>query len=224
MANQTDTNAWVGVYKFLRDRITSGQLHPGEKINEREITELVNVSRTPVREAFRNLENEGFVTRIPNRGIFVKKYSPEELDSLYRMLIRLEGLAVEMAVPKLSKADLNNLKKLNNRLKSLAFKRKFLDYWTLNHSEFHMFFPRKAGSQELLDIISQLRKRTFRVQYHKIILLSRASRWASRYVSDHDEIINALNGKNKKNPAKLMEAHIERARKAFLDFYKEFGL
>lgn len=220
MKDIKDTNAWVGVYEFLRERITSGALSPGEKINEREITELVDVSRTPVREAFRNLENEGFVTKIPKRGIFVKKYSPEELDTLYKILIRLEGLAVEMAVPKLSKADINSLQKLNNRLKSLAVKKKFLEYWTLNHSEFHLFFPRKAGSQELFDIIYQLRKRTFRVQYTKILLLHRAS----RYVSDHDEIINALTGKNNKNPAKCMEAHIERARKAFIEFYKEFGL
>jgi len=220
LKNSKDTNAWVGVYEFLRDRITSGILNPGEKLNERDITELVNVSRTPVREALRNLEYEGFVTNIPNRGVFVKKYSPEELDTLYKMLIRLEGLAVEMALPKLSKTDINELQKINNRLKSLASKKKYIDYWTLNHSEFHLFFPEKAGSEELLTVISQLRKKTFRVQYTKILMLENVS----RYVDDHDEIINALKGKINKKPVKCMESHIERARKAFLDFYREFGL
>ena len=220
MKGPKDTNAWVGVYEFLRDRITSGLLNPGEKINEREITELVNVSRTPVREALRNLENEGFVTNIPKRGVFVKKYAIEELDILYRMLIRLEGLAVDMAIPKLSKKDINDLQKINNRLKLLASKKKYIDYWALNHSEFHLFFPRKAGSQELLDVISQLRKRTFRLQYTKILMLENSS----RYVKDHDEIISALKGKNNQKSVKCMEAHIESARKAFFDFHKDFGL
>jgi DNA-binding GntR family transcriptional regulator len=218
VGNPKDTHAWVSVYEFLRDKIITGMYNPGEKLNEREIAKLVNVSRTPTREALRILEHEGFVTNIAKRGVFIKKYSPEELDVLHKMLIRLEGLAVEMAISKLSESDLSNLQKMNNRLKSLASKKNYSDYLALNYN-FHLFFPRVTGSAELFDILSQLRKRTFRFYYAQMKMYHDPE----QYVDDHQEIIDALRGKIDKKPEKLMEKHIDRARKSFLNFYKKFG-
>jgi DNA-binding GntR family transcriptional regulator len=218
VGNPKDTHAWVSVYEFLRDKIITGMYNPGEKLNEREIAKLVNVSRTPTREALRILEHEGFVTNIAKRGVFIKKYSPGELDAIHKMLIRLEGLAVEMAISKLSESDLSNLQKMNNRLKSLASKKNYSDYLALNYN-FHLFFPRVTGSAELFDILSQLRKRTFRFYYAQIIVDDQFE----QYVDDHQEIIDALGGKIDKKPEKLMEKHIDRARKSFLNFYKKFG-
>ena len=218
MENAKSKNAWVSVYEFVRDRIIKGTYNPGEKLDEREIAKLVNVSRTPTREALRILEHEGFVTNIAKRGVFVKKYSPDELDTLHKMLIRLEGLAVEMAVPKLSESDLACLQKMTSRLKSLASKRNYSDYLALNN-DFHLLFPKVAGSTELFDILSQLRKRTFRFYYAQII----ADDQFEQYVNDHQEIIDALRGKINKEPKTLMEKHIDRGRKSFLNFYKKFG-
>ena len=107
------------------------------------------------------MEYEGFVTNISKKGVFVKKYLPEELDTLHRMLMRLEGLAVEMALPKLSRNDITDLQNITRRLGALASKRDYGEYLTLN-TEFHLFFPRRSGSGELLETISQLRKRIFR--------------------------------------------------------------
>lgn len=218
MGNPRSLNAWVSVYEFVKDKIITGMYNPGEKLNEREIAKLVNVSRTPTREALRILEHEGFVTNIAKRGVFVKKYSPEELDTLHRMLILLEGLAVEMAVPNLSKSDLTSLQKMTNRLRSLAFKKNYRDYLAINN-DFHLLFPRVTGSTELFDILSQLRKRTFRFYYAQIIVDDQFE----QYVNDHQEMIDALRGKINKKPEKIMEKHIDRARKSFLNFNKKFG-
>ena len=106
-----NTNAWVSVYEYLKEAIIKGTYSPGEKLNEREIAELVGVSRTPTREALRVLEYEGFVSNVARKGVVVKKYSPEELDTLHKMLIRLESLAVEMAVPKLTASDILDLRR-----------------------------------------------------------------------------------------------------------------
>jgi DNA-binding GntR family transcriptional regulator len=216
--NSKELNAWVNVYEFVKDRIIRGTYGPGEKLNEREIAALVNVSRTPTREALRILESEGFVTNIARRGVFVKKYSPEELDTLHQMLIRLEGLAVEMAGPKLSKSDLTGLEEMTHRLEALASKRNYREYLALNF-EFHLFFPKKTGSRELLDTITQLRKRIFRFYYSHITLAHNPE----QYVHDHHEMIQALKGKTNKKPEKLMEKHIDHARKSFLSFYRTFG-
>lgn len=216
-ANLKDSNAWVTVYELLKDGIIKGIYGPGERLNEREIAEIVNVSRTPIREALRVLESEGFVVNIANRGVFVKKYSPEELDTLHRMLIRLESLAVEMAVPKLSEQDLAHLEQMTSKLRSLAARKHYAEYLTLNF-EFHLFFARATGSKELLDTISQLRKRIFRFIHSHVALAHNPG----QYVSDHQEIIDALRGKTNKKPEKIMERHIEFARKSFLDFYRGF--
>jgi len=84
LAASKSLNTWVSVYELLRGRIIAGTYCPGEKLNEREIAQLGNVSRTPTREALRVLEYEGFVTNISKKGVFVKKYSPDvsEIPSL----------------------------------------------------------------------------------------------------------------------------------------------
>ena len=218
MNDSGDSNAWVSVYEFLKERIIKGIYSPGEKLNEREIAKLVNVSRTPAREALRILEHEGFVTNVSKKGVFVKKYSPAELDTLHMMLIRLEGLAVEMAASRLSEKDLDALEKMNRRLKELALKKNYADYLALN-IDFHLFFPKATQSAELFDTISQLRKRVFRFYYTQIIVDEKFE----QYVKDHQEIVDALRGKTGKKPEKLMEKHIESGRRSFLNFYKKFG-
>lgn len=218
MENHKDANAWMKVYEHLKDGIVKGVYGPGESLHEREIAEKFQVSRTPAREALRALEHEGFVTNTNKRGAVVKKYSPGELDVIYRMLVRLEGLAVEMAVPKLTKADLARLVKINEQLKSLASERRYNDYFTLSF-DFHSFFPRLTESSELLDTISMLRKKIFRVQYGHLTLAHNSD----QYLKDHQEIIDALSGRTKNRPELLMEAHIERSRKALWDYHQMFG-
>jgi DNA-binding GntR family transcriptional regulator len=215
---QGKKNTWVGVCDFLKDQIITGSLSPGEKINEREIADQVKVSRTPVREALRKLEYEGYVTTFPKKGVFVKKYSPEELDVIHKMLIRLESLAMEMAVPNITEEDLTNLQKMNNQMKSLASRKDYKKYFAIN-MEFHLLFPRLAGSTELLDVISQLRKSTFRFYYAQITAVHNSE----KNIEDHQDLIDALREKSKKNPLKILETHIERTRKSFIEFYRMFG-
>jgi DNA-binding GntR family transcriptional regulator len=211
-------SSWANVYEFLRDRIMNGTYGPGEKLNEREIAHLVNVSRTPTREALKVLEYEGFVTKITQKGVFVKKYSPEELDILQRMLIRLEGLAVKIAAPKLSKRDLMDLQKMTNDLRELVSKGNYNDYLRLNF-EFHLYFPKKTGSGELLDSISQLRSRIFRFYRLNIMLVHNLG----EYINDHQAIVDALTGKTEGKPETMMEKHIDRNRKSFLGFYRNLS-
>lgn len=219
MERRKGSNTWVSVYEFVGDKIIEGAYCPGEKLNEREIAQLTNVSRTPTREALRILEYEGFVTNISKKGVFVKKYLPEELDTLHRMLMRLERLAVEMALPKLSRNDITNLQNITRRLGALASKRDYGEYLTLN-TEFHLFFPRRSGSGELLETISQLRKRIFRFAYSQVI----ADHETQDYLRDHQEIIDALMNKTHGNPEKIMERHVDRSRRSFLNFYRKLGL
>jgi DNA-binding GntR family transcriptional regulator len=122
-----------------------------------------------------------------------------------------------MAAPRLTGKDLADLQNMTHRLKSLARKGSYSDYLALN-IEFHLFFARKTGSGELLEAISQLRKRVFRFAYFQVMSEHRTT----QYLKDHQDLIDALRGKIKEKPEKIMGRHVDYTRKSFLNFYRKF--
>ena len=83
------------VKERLRDAIAEGELQPGERLRERELCESLGVSRTSLREALRQLESEGLVETIPNKGVIVAVVTPEEASEIYAVRAALEALAAE---------------------------------------------------------------------------------------------------------------------------------
>jgi DNA-binding GntR family transcriptional regulator len=215
----TGVNTEAGVYEYLRERIMEGSLKPGEKLNERELAKLANVSRTPIREALKRLEHEGFVDNLRQRGAFVKKYSPEELDVLHQMLFRMESLALEIAAPNLRNQDFVKLQKMLSMMQSEAAKHDTKRFISLN-MRFHLFFAEKTGSTELTRTIALLLGQIMRLLYVRIAIGSDAS----LYIEEHQEILDALQGKNGKSPVETLKTHIERSRQSVLRFYENLEL
>ena len=87
---------------IIRDRILKGEYKIGEKIKENQIATELRVSRTPIREAFKQLENEGLIDYIPNRGCFAKGFTKQDIEDIYAVRKALEVLSVEWAVNRLS--------------------------------------------------------------------------------------------------------------------------
>lgn len=99
------------VLEALRRAIISGQLRPGERLTERSLTSMMSVSRTVVREVLRQLETEGLVAVIPNRGPVVRELSAQEAKDLYRIRGVLEGLAAQLFVENASDSDVLKLQR-----------------------------------------------------------------------------------------------------------------
>ena len=104
------------IYDKIKTRIIYGDLAQGEKLSEIELAESMGVSRTPLREAFRQLQMEGYIHALPNRGAYVKKLPPEEVEQIYSVIALLEGYAAKLAAKQISHVELNKLKKLHNKL------------------------------------------------------------------------------------------------------------
>jgi DNA-binding GntR family transcriptional regulator len=217
--NSMGTNTEAAVYEFLKERIMEGSLKPGEKLNERELAKQATVSRTPIREALKRLEHEGFVVNLPQRGAFVKKYSPEELDVLHRMLLRMEGLALELAAPKLRSPDFTKLRGLLSLMRSEAAGHDTKRFISLN-VRFHLFFAEKTGSEELTRTIGLLLGQIMRLLYVRITVGSDAT----LYVEEHQEILDALQKRNGKGALETLEKHIERSRQSVIRFYENLEL
>jgi len=97
------------VYAQIRQAIFERTLKPGDHIQERELTPLLNISRTPLREALGLLERDGLVQYFPNRGWFVTKYTPPEIEEIFAIRSGLENLAADLIIERLTETDFADL-------------------------------------------------------------------------------------------------------------------
>ncbi len=96
----------------LRQAIIEGKLAPGEHLPEDTIARQLGVSRSPVRDALRALEREGLVVGFPNRGSFVREFSPHDVDEIFSLRVAIESLAAEWAIEHLTEEDLREMERL----------------------------------------------------------------------------------------------------------------
>ena len=97
------------ILENIRDAIVSGSLKAGSRVSEPELAERYGISRTPIREAFRQLESEGYLTVIPRRGAIVSDLSPKDVEEFYAIKSIMEGYAARRACENLSGKDLDRL-------------------------------------------------------------------------------------------------------------------
>jgi DNA-binding GntR family transcriptional regulator len=104
----------------IRQAIEAGALKPGDRLVEAEIAAQMGISRAPVREAIRLLEQEGFVTSTPRKGTFVVKLERQDIEEIYSLRSVLESLAVKLALPRLTPLEINELESLVNDMRQAA--------------------------------------------------------------------------------------------------------
>ena len=127
------------VVEKIKESILNGSLKPGAKLIEKQLTNSLGVSRTPLREAFRELAGEGYITIYPHKGAFVTKITKEEIKDLYMITSVLEGLATRLATPLLSLGkNRKHLEKLLEELRIYEQSGEVSKYWETNQL-FHQF-------------------------------------------------------------------------------------
>ncbi|NYT59659.1 GntR family transcriptional regulator [Alcaligenaceae bacterium] len=106
--------------ELMRHTITTGRFAPGERLVEKDLCELLGVSRSLVRESMRQLEIEGLIHMVPHQGATVAKLPPEQAEQLYRVRAELESLASELFTTHATDADMQELQVSFKRLKKTA--------------------------------------------------------------------------------------------------------
>lgn len=204
------------IYNKLKKAIIYGELSPGEKLSEIGMAKSLNSSRTPIREAFRQLQIEGYITLVPNKGAYVSKLPPEELEEIYSIVGLLEGYAAELATLKIKNSELIRLKKLQRELTVYAKKKKFRDYVDKNY-EFHLLIVHISGNNSLVKTIKEFRARIFRYRLMSVTIPG----CIEKYVSDHEKIINAIEKKDSVLARKYMKEHVNFVTNSLVKFLKE---
>jgi DNA-binding GntR family transcriptional regulator len=142
------------VLQVLRQDIASGALGQGVRLVEVELCQRLRVSRTPLREALRQLEAEGLVVVEPHKGARVSRKSHVELWEHYRIYAALQGLAGELAVPHLTPKDTAHLTALQTELE-LPNARIDAATWIAKNSDFHKLFVERAASPSVNELLQR---------------------------------------------------------------------
>lgn len=144
------------VAEKLREAIQQGYFEPGQKLDQHEIAELLNVSRSPVREALRTLAAEGLVEFYPHRGAVVVELSWREVEEIFLMRAVLEGLAARLGVAHITDSHIAKLQATFERLNQIT---SYSD-WLKFNGEFHHTIYQADERSHLLSLIQRLRNIT----------------------------------------------------------------
>jgi DNA-binding GntR family transcriptional regulator len=144
------------ISKVLAEAILDGALAPGTKLLEMELQQQLGISRSPLREAFRDLEKKGLAVILPRRGTFVREITTRDVQENFPVRGNLEGLAARLAHGKLSKPDLEKMRSALEGMKR-AGRNKDREAYRQNHKIFHDVFIAASDNRLLIDLLQNLR-------------------------------------------------------------------
>ncbi|WP_257215751.1 GntR family transcriptional regulator [Fredinandcohnia onubensis] len=201
------------IASILRNEIIKGNIKPGQKLLEKELCEQLGVSRTPLREAIRNLEVEGLIESIPNKGSRVRTMTIQDIKNVYELRIELEALATKKSVPYLIKEDLDSLFSIQEMLKTATKKATWGEVSELN-KKFHNILVSKGDNNLLLSTIDQLHKVSVVISVSNFSIPGRS--W--NVIDEHSKVIEAVKEKDAELASILMRNHLEAARDSLLNY------
>jgi DNA-binding GntR family transcriptional regulator len=196
----------------LRTLITEGVLAPGARLNERELSERLGVSRTPLREAFRILAADGLVVQLPNRGAQVVGMSAEDARHAFEVMGALEGLSGELAAQRVTEADLDALRDLQAELEGAYGQRDLPAYYQANRA-IHERINAIAGNPILTATYRALNTRLHALRFRSNL---NAAKW-ERAVAEHRSILTALAARDAAALRDLLVGHLHAKLQAVLE-------
>ncbi|MDA8124235.1 MAG: GntR family transcriptional regulator [Deltaproteobacteria bacterium] len=192
----------------IRAEIVSRNFPPGMKLSEQMLCNRWNVSRTPIREALRRLESEGFITSNRNRGFVVTSISLRDVEQTYTIMINLDSLAGRLATPFIvnSPEKIEKLRSLCEEMRILA-KKKDIDSYIKANWEFHSLIFHASENAWLIRILENIHAHTNRFILKTLYIPRRID----KSTREHDKIFKAIEKGDVKEAEKAIAAHFAKA-------------
>lgn len=200
------------VYRMLKTSILNGTIKQGEWLQENKLAELYKVSRSPVREVLIRLVSEGLLENIPNKGVFVKKLTSDDIYKIFELREILERYAIEKAVKKATDEDIKKLNEIFNKME-LSFNSHNIDEYEKLDNELHEMIFTICDNEMVSNIYKNLRP-----QVKSFIILSLNSR--KRYdksISEHRGLVEGITERNFEKAWLSDSEHLKQARDEILD-------
>jgi len=182
------------VYEAIRQAIFERRLKPGDHIPGQELTELLNVSRTPLREALGLVERDGLVQYIPNRGWFVTKFTPPEIQEIFFIRSGLENMAADLMIDRLTEQDYATLEAGIEAL-GRAIRQGNAQLRSKLDLDFHRHLVTLSGNRRLLQMWENIAIQCSMAFNYHTVTIPDYDHWQG--VRDHTAILNALRSRDR---------------------------
>jgi len=208
----------VDVLEVLREAILDGVFQPGDRLNESHIADQLNISRGPVREALRRLEEMGLVVRSPGRGCFVRQYERRDIEELWTLRSVLEQFAIGLASPVATKKDLRHLSEIINKMHQAAAEKEQRKLLKLDF-QFHDYLLELANHSLLKETWQSLGIRIQRFLYLQPAIYDNLD----KIPQTHEPIVSALKAGDTAKAQEAIEQHISEVAELSLSDQKDLG-
>ena len=199
-------------YHTVRLAIRDLILPPGTALLEREISEALQMSRTPVREALVRLEIEGVVQLVPRRGFIVEPIEQGDLKEVYEIITTLDSLAIEMATANATDEELDHLETIIEDQQAALIKEN-LKQWSSLDDLFHAAIIEYAHNKRLKTVIDSFADQSYRARLFTI----KERPIPLRSIIEHKAIVSCMRAKDGKAASMLIQSHRRRAQKEILE-------
>lgn len=199
------------VCETLRDAIRKGILEPGERLMEVQLADELGISRTPVREAIRKLEQEGYVIMMPRRGTYVADVSVSDVKEIFEIRSALESLATGLAARRIEPDELEKLQSLLNEIEGYI-KKNDIEKIVEADIKFHGLLYQVSRNDRLVSIISNLKEQLARF---RTLSMSYPGRLQETF-EEHSEMVEAIANGDVSGARDAAEHHMERAEETLL--------
>jgi DNA-binding GntR family transcriptional regulator len=204
------------VFENLRQAIIRGDVAPGDRLVESRIAGVLDISRTPVREAIHKLEREGLLLKLPHGGFTVVHLSREDIEETFGIRCVLESYAARLAAQNHREEDLIPLEEKIREFHAYRSKGRLEELPRIN-TEFHNLFYALSRSPKLIKLINDLRDQIYR--FRRILL--KMDRMARTSNEDHRNMLEAIRQRDVDRVEKLVQEHITRGKKIVLKALEE---
>lgn len=177
------------IYRDIASQIVEGAIPPGTKLEEQSIADKFKVSRTPVREAFRQLDAAGLIESRPHRGVRVIDFDFDQLSDMFEAVGELEAICAGLCAERMTPIQRKKLRDIHEQSRPVALENGAPDYAKLN-VQFHDAIREGAGNATLSESIVRLRQRL--APFRQSEFIEMRDRLQQSF-EEHEELVNAIN-------------------------------
>lgn len=199
------------VYRELEAAIINGDIEPGTALNEMSLSAQFGVSRTPIREALVQLEHSGLVNTVPNKGAVVVGVTGSDIEDIYAIRTRIEGLAARKTAENITEDELVELREIVELQEFFVNKGDYIQVWHLD-SRFHDLIYDCCRSRPIKQMMSLFNTYIQKARAHS---LQRGRSEDS--TAEHRKVYEAIRDRNADEAERLMSHHVANARRAFFE-------
>jgi len=208
---ERDISSRLKVYRYVKDGIISRELPPGAMIHERDLAQIIGVSRSPVREALQSLQDDGWLTVMPRKGSVVRPLSRVEIEEVLQLRIIIGAAGIQLSAGRVSAGALAHLKGIIARQEiasQVADYTRFIDA----DMQLHIALVQLAGNSRLSRMAEDLLD-----NFRRVALEAVAGRGdLASPLAEHRAIVEALERDDRLTAEKILIEHIESARQSLV--------